>query len=230
MFECIISYNCVIIDPTQLAIFRNGIIEKQCRSTVKLPNTDKTNAIITCENIKNYTAQNWTFVFGSNHDRNASIVNETFIVTFAPFPLENLPDFNITVNEKITSASIFVSDCGRISDMKYLSFQCELSDYRNLSLPNNCTFTCPVEPGTEHTMGIVRFPIPKYNGIPILNDKFPIDIRHKTFDSRKKNTETCQMNQKEFDLCEKIFNIVFVLLFLITIVNFSIRYSKKFQC
>jgi hypothetical protein len=187
MFECIISYNCIIIDPTQLVVFRNDIIEKQCTSTVSLPNTDKTNAIVTCENIMNHTAQNWNFVFGSKHNRNSSIINETFIITLAPFPLEDLPDFNITVNDEITSASIFVPDCGRISERKYLSFQCEMGDYRNLSLPNTCIFACPVEPGTEHTVAIVRFPIPKYNGIEILNDTFPIDIRHKIFDSRKRN-------------------------------------------
>jgi hypothetical protein len=187
MFECSISYNCVIVDPTQLAVFRNDIIEKQCTSNVTLPNTDKTNAIVICDNIMNYTAKNWKFVFGSKNGHNPSVINETFIITLAPFLLNDLPDFNITVDKDITSASIFAPNCDRVSEMKYLSFECEMADHRNLSLSNNCTFTCPVEPGTEHTVTIVRSSIQKYNGVETLNDTFPMDARHKTFDSRKRD-------------------------------------------
>jgi len=160
-----------------LAVFKNDKIATQC--TVKLVSRDvkKSIVLLTCNNITDNAGRNWAFIFGSKYGSNQTIENQTFIITLEPFPLKNLPSFDITLNEELTSASIFIPHCGQIAEIKYLILHCQSNDNENRSLSDSCTSTCPVKSDSVYNISVVRLPLPRYNGIENVNDTFPTDQR-----------------------------------------------------
>jgi hypothetical protein len=187
MFMFNISYNCVIIDSAKLAVFKNDNIETQCKLNLTyFPVMEKTNVIITCDNIKNNAGRNWEFLFGSINNQKSNIIKEKFIVTLQPFPLKNLPTFNLTINDNITSVSIFVPDCDQVAETKYLTYRCGMNKVTKSSPFENCTFTCPAVPGRHQVVEVIRSPIAGYDGTQNVNGTFPEETRLDTFNIRKK--------------------------------------------
>ncbi|CAF4652467.1 unnamed protein product, partial [Rotaria sp. Silwood2] len=121
--------------------------------------------------------RDWKFVFGSKIGHKSNVVNETFVVTLEPFPLNNITSLNMKTDESITLASMIVPHCDQIAEMKYLSFRCGLDNNNQQPLPDNCTFTCPVRPGSFLDVGIIRHPIQRQNGRPSVNDTFTMESR-----------------------------------------------------
>ncbi|CAF4008524.1 unnamed protein product [Rotaria sp. Silwood2] len=178
MFMCNISYDCLIINSDMLAVFKDDTIAEQC--TLKLtyfPVMEHTNVIVTCINIANNAGRDWKFVFGSKIGHKSNVANETFVVTLEPFPLNNITRLNMKTDESITLASMIVPHCDQIAEMKYLSFRCGLDNNNQQPLPDNCTFTCPVRPGSFLDVGIIRHPIQRQNGRPSVNDTFTMESR-----------------------------------------------------
>jgi len=182
MFTCKISYDCLIINSDKLAVFQKDNIATQCKLNLTyVPVIEKTNVIITCDNIENNAGRNWEFLFGSINDQTSIVINETFIVTLEPFPLKDLPKFNETINENITLASFFIPDCHQVAETKYLSYQCGREVKNRSSLFENCTFTCPVGPGRNEYAAIIRSPIPRYDGAQNVTGLFPEELHHFPF-------------------------------------------------
>jgi hypothetical protein len=187
MFTCKISYDCLIINPDKLAVFKKDNIARQCKLNLTyVPVIEKTNVIITCDNIENNAGRNWGFVFGSINDQKSIVINETFIVTLEPFPLKDLPRLNETVNENITLASFFIRDCHQLAETKYLNYQCGREVKNRSSLLENCTFTCPVLPGRAEYAAIIRSPIPRYDGTQNVTGTFPEELLHFPFNTSKR--------------------------------------------
>ncbi|CAF0856706.1 unnamed protein product [Adineta steineri] len=228
MFKCQIVYDCELKNHTNtLAIFKDGEIVSQCTMRkVAATGKEKTKLEITCNLITGYAGKDWKFVLGSKSGVNPTIGNETFIITLDPLLLTKLPSFDITLDEEITSASIFIPDCSHISETKYLNFQCSSDDDEKnqllilaklhaqeivngtlleerrretiriegcngvaeiahlyfqcglgvigrQSLPENCTFTCSVQPAVNYHFQVIRSSIPKYDGVQTANGTFP---------------------------------------------------------
>jgi hypothetical protein len=187
MFMFNISYNCVIIDSAKLAVFKNDNIATQCKLNLTYFRVmEKTNVIITCDNIKNNAGRNWEFLFGSINNQKSNIINETFIVTLEPFPLKNLTKFNLTINDNITSVSIFVPDCDQVAETKYVTYKCDMNKETKSSPFENCTITCPVEPGRNQIVTVIRSPIARYDGAQNANGTFREETRTDNFNIRKK--------------------------------------------
>ncbi len=185
MYE--ISYDCLIINPAKLAVFKKDNIATQCKlSLTYVPVIEKTNVIITCENITNNAGRNWEFVFGSIDYQKSNVINETFIVTLEPFPLKDLPKFNETVNENITLASFFIPDCHQVAETKYLNYQCGREVKNRSPFFENCTFTCPVLPGRNEYAAIIRSPIARYDGTQNVTGIFPEELLHFPFNTSKR--------------------------------------------
>lgn len=179
MFKYNIAYTCYIDKSFSLAVFRNDQIEEQC--SVKLTSRDeklkKSILTLTCNNIMDNAGRNWTFTFGSKHTFNQTIENQTFIVTLQPLPLKNLPNFDITLNEELTSASIFIPYCNQVAETKYLILYCQNDNNETRPLSDNCTSTCSVKSNSVYNISLVRSAVPKYNEIENVYDTFPIDQR-----------------------------------------------------
>jgi hypothetical protein len=195
MFKYNISYTCYINASWSVAVFRNDKIEERC--TVKFTSRDvnKTIVILTCNNITDNAGRNWTFTFGSKHGYNQTIENQTFLVTLQPLPLKNLPNFDITVNEELTSASIFIPHCNQVAETKYLILYCQNDDNETRPLFDNCTSTCTVKSGSVYNMSLVRSSLPIYNEIENVYDTFPTDQR----------TETIRIGKGKISIFKKIF-------------------------
>ncbi|CAF4900034.1 unnamed protein product [Rotaria sp. Silwood1] len=172
MFMLNISYDCLISNSQKLAVFKDNIISTQC--TIYLiydfPIINRTNVIITCNNIVNKPGQDWKFVFGSISGHKSRIANETFIITLEPVPLKHITKLNIKINEAITEASIFAPQCHQAAEMKYLSARCGRDNSQQKPLSNNCTFTCPVKPGVIYAIVVIRNPINRYDGMQKISE------------------------------------------------------------
>jgi hypothetical protein len=188
MFVCKISYECLIINSAKLAVFKDDNITTQCKVNLTyFPVIEKTNVIITCDNIENNAGRNWQFVFGSINDQKSNVMNETFIVTLEPFLLKNLPNHNLTINDNITSASIFFPNCDQVAEIKYLNYRCGRDIKNKNSLFQNCTFTCPVAPGRTQDAAIIRSQIDRYDGTQNVSGTFPEETRPFNFHTSKRN-------------------------------------------
>ncbi|CAF3421096.1 unnamed protein product [Rotaria sp. Silwood1] len=140
-------------------------------------NISQTIVRLTYENITNSAGRHWTFVFGSKHDSIQTIVNHTFTVTLDPLPLKSLPSFDVTLNEELTTASVFVPNCDQVAETKYLNFRCGINNDQQKPLPNNCVFTCSVNSSSVYNTSLIRLPIPRHNGTESFNDTFRMDQR-----------------------------------------------------
>jgi hypothetical protein len=186
-FHCSILYNCSVTDLNEFTVFKNDTTSAQCTANVITPNNQTTNVRVICEHITNNAGRSWTFVLGSKHDRNPSVVNETFSIILKPLPLKDLPSFSIVLNEAITSASILVPDCDKVSETKYLSFQCGIDNKSNMSVSSNCSFMCLVKSNSLLNIIVTRLPIPKYNVQGAHDDTFPTDRRSENIHIGKTN-------------------------------------------
>ena len=128
MFNYNISYTCFINASYSLAVFRNDKIEGRCSAKFGPRDARKTIVNILCSNITENAGRNWTFTFGSKYGFNQTIENQTFLVTLQPLPLKSLPNFDITLNEELPSASIFIPHCNQVAETKYLTLHCQNDD------------------------------------------------------------------------------------------------------
>jgi hypothetical protein len=194
MFEYHISYTCYINTSLALSVFRNDKIETNCSVKIGSRIAEKSVVKLTCNNIMNSAGRNWAFTFGSKHGFNQTIENHTFIITFQPFPLKNLPNFGVTLNEELTSASIFIPHCNQIAETKYLIFHCQADDNEPRSISDNCTSTCSVKSNSTYDMLLIRSPVPRYNGTEDVYDTFPTDQR----------TESIRIGKEKYILKHKM--------------------------
>ncbi|CAF1288660.1 unnamed protein product [Adineta steineri] len=170
-FKCQISYDCELKNHANtLAIFKDDKIVIQCTVKKVAPTgEEKTKFEIACNLITGYAGKDWKFVLGNKSGVNPTIGNETFIITLDPLLLAKRPNFDITLDEVITSASIFIPDCSHISETKYLNFQCSSDDDVKKPVTDTCQVTCPVKPDSTYNISLIRRPIPIYNGKKIVN-------------------------------------------------------------
>ncbi len=189
MFKYNISYNCSINRTLDLAVFRNDKIESLCSARATSRNITKTILILTCNNIMDHAGRNWTFTFGSKYGSNQTIENQTFLITLQPLPLKNLPNFDITLNEELTSASIFIPNCNQVAETKYLILHCQNENNENKSLSDTCKTTCSVKSGSVYNISLVRSPVPRYNEVENIYDTFPIDQRTENIRIGKEKNE-----------------------------------------
>lgn len=171
----------------ELAVFRNDKIVTQCTVRLTSRNEEKSIVLLSCHDIMDNAGRNWEFLFGSKYGFNQTIENQTFIITLEPLPLKNLPTLEITLNEELTSASIFIPNCGQAAEIKYLILHCQSDNNENKSLSDNCISTCSVKSDSLYNISLVRLPLPRYNGIENVNDTFPPDQRTENIRIGKEN-------------------------------------------
>ncbi|CAF0816273.1 unnamed protein product [Adineta steineri] len=187
IFTLNISYNCLMTNSAKLAVFKDDNIVTQCKiGLTYLPKIEKTNVLVTCANIINHAGQKWTFSFGGMNDHKTNVVNETFTVSLEPFSLRSLPKVQPTVDENITLATIVVEGCNGVAEIAHLYFQCGLGVTGRQSLPENCTFTCSVQPAVNYHVQVIRSSIPKHDGAQTPNGIFPEEALPITFSTTLK--------------------------------------------
>ncbi|CAF3261215.1 unnamed protein product [Rotaria sp. Silwood2] len=182
MFVLNISYDCLISNSKKLAVFKDNMIVSKCRFNLTyFPAIERTNVIVTCENIENNPGRDWKFIFGSMSGHKSSVSNETFIITFEPVRLNDIMNISVTIDDNITIASMFVLRCDQSAEMKYLSYQCGLDGSQQKPLSDSCTFTCPVKPGMDYDVAVIRHPIQRYDGMQNVSGVFEMDLLPSNF-------------------------------------------------
>jgi hypothetical protein len=176
-FHCSIMYNCSVSDIHELIVFKNDTTSAQCTANVVTPNNKTTHVIVICTNITNNAGRNWSFVLGSKRDHNPSVINETFSIILKPLPLNDLPNFDIVLNNAIASVSVLIPNCEKVCEIKYLTFQCGIEDKKNMSLFDNCSFICPVKSNSFLNITVTRWPVIEYLEPGGHNHTFPMDKR-----------------------------------------------------
>ncbi|CAF4965623.1 unnamed protein product, partial [Rotaria sp. Silwood1] len=153
------------------------MIATQCKFNLTyFPAIEHTNVIVTCDNIENNPGRDWKFVFGSMNGHKSSVSKETFIITLEPVPLNEIMNISIAIDEDITIASIFVFGCDQAAEMKYISYRCGLDTNQQKPLFDNCQFTCPVKPGIDYDIAVIRDHIPRYDGMLNVSGVFEMDL------------------------------------------------------
>ena len=170
-FTALVTYNCSSINPSDLSVLFGTTNAVGCYIVRYISDSRKVS--VTCNNIWNNAGRNWTFSLISH-----SVLNQTFTITLAPLSLNMYTNI---VHDNLTSASIFIPNCDKICDPKYLVFRCNNSDLSNTPLSNDCTFTCfDLKPGSIYQTSLVRSALPiadKNNSIfeeEILNNTYRI--------------------------------------------------------
>jgi len=157
-FIALITYNCSSINSSELFVFSNETELDNCMLAEGFLN----NTInVTCNNIPNNAGRNWTFTLAAKSFQSQIILNETFIITLKPLSLHTSTNINITVEDNLTSAFVYIPNCLDITYPEYLVFRCNSSDLSNNTLSDNCTYTClDLNPGSIYEASLVQLPIP----------------------------------------------------------------------
>jgi hypothetical protein len=161
MFTGLVTYNCSSINSSELFVFVNESPVDDCTVTEDFSYAMSDSTVnVTCQNIFDNAGRDWTFNLGRRFLRSQIIFNQTFTITLAPLSLNSSTNIDITVDENMTSALVFIPNCREISDPQYLVFRCNSSDLSNTDIPSNCTLRCfNLEPGSTYTTSLVRLPI-----------------------------------------------------------------------
>jgi hypothetical protein len=158
-FTALISYNCSLINPSELVIFVNETLAQNCYTNEDIFNNHIIN--MTCDSIENNAGRNWSFTIGRRDSRDQIILNATFTITLTPLSLTTSTNITVDIDNDVKLAEIFISNCLDISDLEFLIFRCNSSDLSNNTLSDNCTYTCSnLESGSIYHASLIRLPIP----------------------------------------------------------------------
>ncbi|CAF1606088.1 unnamed protein product [Adineta ricciae] len=157
-FAASIVYNCTFTDNYNFTIIYNEQISN-CFIKNDYGNfTGNISVDVECIKIENKAGRNFTFSLNRESVENGSALNASFMVTLQPLPLNSI---NINVTNGTIPASVYMKDCEKIADIKYLVVRCNGSNTSDTPCLKNCTCVCNnLEPGNKYNVSLVRLEIP----------------------------------------------------------------------
>ena len=140
-FISLISYNCSLMNSTDLSIWVNQIEVDYCLIIRNELNRNMIN--VTCHSIENQAGQNWSFIIGGkNFDDEQIIINESLTITLKPLYLNTSTKINVEIDIDLNLARIFVLNCLNITNIEYVVVRCNSSDPSTNNHSNNCPYIC----------------------------------------------------------------------------------------
>ena len=169
-FISLISYNCSLMNSTDLSIWVNQIEVDYCLIIRNELNRNMIN--VTCHSIENQAGQNWSFTIGGkNFDDEQIIINESLTITLKPLCLNTSTKINVEIDIDLNLARIFVLNCLNITNVEYVVVRCNNSDPSTNNHSNNCTYICSnIQSGSILNSSLIRLSIPI---IDQRNETFP---------------------------------------------------------